>query len=149
MTIRITICDPCRRQGRDDSGASEADGERLAALAGPWVNGNGAVRTQRQSCVMGCDGGRPVAIQGRGGLAFAPGDFTPDAYTADATTCAGLHGESPGSRVPCRQWPHRVTGHFNTRHPPAASARRFSGPHPQGTAGGAMRASASDRPAPR
>lgn len=120
MTTWITICDTCKRDGWAESGASVTDGERLAALVERAVCDAAAmVRTRRHSCLMGCDRGCNVTIQGPGKLAYTLGNFAPEAEAAEAIAgYAALHAQSGTGVVPYRQWPAGVKGHFVTRHPP-------------------------------
>ena len=117
MTTWITICDTCKRDGWEDSGIEQTDGERLAALI--EARANGAVKTRRTSCLMGCTHGCNVAVQGPGKLAYTLGKFEPCAEAAEAIVgYAELHSQSDSGQVPYRQWPQGVKGHFITRHPP-------------------------------
>ena len=119
MTTWITICDTCKREGWEDGDISMTDGERLAALIEARVNGDGTVRTRRQSCLMGCTHGCNVAIQAAGKLAYTLGKFAAEADAAEAIVdYASAHADSDSGQVPFRQWPQGVKGHFITRHPP-------------------------------
>ena len=118
MTTWVTICDTCKRDGWEDSGAEETDGARLAgrveALAVP-----AGVSVRRHGCLMGCGKGCNVAIQALGKLCYTLGGFEPGAEAAQAILdYAGLHAVSETGQVPYRQWPQGVKGHFVTRHPP-------------------------------
>lgn len=118
MTTWITICDTCKREGWESSGMEQTDGERLAKLVEAQAAGR-AVRTRRQSCLMGCTHGCNVAIQGPDKLAYTLGNFAPDTGAAEAIVgYAELHAQSDSGQVPYRQWPPGVKGHFVTRHPP-------------------------------
>ncbi len=117
MTTWITICDTCKMEGWEATGATETDGERLAALV--EAAAGAPLRTRRVSCLMGCSHGCNVAIQAEGKLSYTLGRFTPDTEAAEAITAyAALHSESETGVVPYRQWPEGVKGHFVTRHPP-------------------------------
>jgi predicted metal-binding protein len=118
MSTWITICDTCKRAGWDNSAMQKTDGERLAELIEAQAIGR-AVRTRRQSCLMGCTHGCNVAIQGPDKLAYTLGNFVPDTDAAEAIVgYAELHAHSDSGQVPYRQWPQGVKGHFVTRHPP-------------------------------
>ncbi|WP_226782099.1 DUF1636 family protein [Oceaniglobus trochenteri] len=120
MTTWITICDTCKRDGWDTSGAETTDGERLAALI--ESEPRTGVRTRRVSCLMGCTHGCNVAVQAAGKLCYTLGRFEPDAVSAAAIAdYAALHAASDNGQVPFRQWPVGVKGHFVTRHPPLPS----------------------------
>ena len=117
MTTWITICDTCKRDDWAERGVEQTDGETLAALV--EACGRDGVRTRRVSCLMGCTHGCNVAIQGADKLAYTLGRFTADTVSAEAIAdYAALHAASDTGRVPFREWPVGVKGHFVTRHPP-------------------------------
>ena len=123
MTTWITICDTCKREGWDAETQSNTDGERLAALVEARASGEPDVRTRRVSCLMGCDHGCNVAIQAEGKLAYTLGRFEPIEDAADGiVTYAAQHASSDTGRVPFREWPIAIKGHFVTRHPPLPDA---------------------------
>lgn len=118
MKTWITICDTCKRDGWEDSGAQETDGARFAALVENTAKGS-KLATRRVSCLMGCKHGCNVAIQAAGKLCYTLGAFSPDEEAAQAVVAYALaHAESDSGQVPYRQWPLGVKGHFITRHPP-------------------------------
>jgi predicted metal-binding protein len=98
---------------------AQTDGEKLAALVEAAAEGLHDVKTRRVSCLMGCKAGCNVAVQGAGKLNYTLGDFTPDAEAAEGIVAyAQAHAESETGRVPFREWPIAIKGHFVTRHPP-------------------------------
>lgn len=118
MTSWITICDTCKRDDWAERAVEQTDGETLAALVEAAAQGT-AVRTRRVSCLMGCTHGCNIAIQAKGKLNYTLGRFTPDAESAQAIVdYAAMHAASDTGRVPFRDWPVGVKGHFVTRHPP-------------------------------
>lgn len=123
MTTWITICDTCKRDGWDLTGAAQTDGEKLAALIESAADGVADVRTRRVSCLMGCKAGCNVAVQSAGKLCYTLGDFEPLEEAAEGiVTYAGMHAASDTGQVPYRQWPQAIKGHFVTRHPPLPEA---------------------------
>ncbi len=115
----ITVCDTCRidREAAPTGGA--VDGERLAALVEAAAAGRGEVAVRRHSCLMGCANGCNVTVQGAGKLNYSLGGFAPEAEAAAAIVdYAAKHAASDGGRVPFREWPQGVKGHFVSRHPP-------------------------------
>ena len=122
MTTWITICDTCKRDGWEESGMEQTDGEVLAAQIEALTPADGPVRTRRVSCLMGCTHGCNIAIQGKGKLAYTLGKFDPADPEAEAAESivgyASLHAASDTGQVPYRQWPQGVKGHFITRHQP-------------------------------
>jgi predicted metal-binding protein len=119
MTSWITICDTCKREGRETGDMALTDGERLAALIESASAGIAGLRTRRVSCTMGCERACNVTVQARGKLNYTLGRFEPTGEAADAIVAwATLHHQSATGQVPYRQWPLGVKGHFVTRHPP-------------------------------
>lgn len=117
-TTWITICDTCKREDWVARGESQTDGERLAALIEAAAADTG-LGVRRVSCLMGCDHGCNVAIQGAGKLAYTLGRFEPDKEAAAGIVAyAQGHAASETGQVPYRDWPQAVKGHFITRHPP-------------------------------
>ncbi|OIP84958.1 MAG: hypothetical protein AUK37_05060 [Rhodobacterales bacterium CG2_30_65_12] len=118
MTTWITICDTCKREDWAACGESQTDGECLAALIEAAAAGT-ALATRRTSCLMGCDHGCNVAIQGAGKLAYTLGRFEPsEEAAAGIVAYAQSHAASETGQVPYRDWPQAVKGHFITRLPP-------------------------------
>ncbi len=123
MTTWITICDTCKREGWDAETATQTDGESLAELIETRAKDLTDVKTRRVSCLMGCDHGCNVAIQGAEKLAYTLGRFEPDDDSAKGiVTYAQQHAASDTGRVPFREWPVAIKGHFVTRHPPLPEA---------------------------
>lgn len=123
MTTWITICDTCKREGWDTSGADKTDGEVLAALIEGAAAGVPDLKTRRVSCLMGCKQGCNVAIQAQGKLSYTIGNFEPlDDAAAGIVDYATKHAASENGQVPYREWPQAIKGHFVTRHPPLPEA---------------------------
>jgi len=119
MTTWITICDTCKREGWETGEMLQTDGEKMAALIEAAAINEPMVQTRRVSCLMGCKKACNVAIQGKGKLNYTLGEFTPDAETAAGIVAyAADHAASETGRVPFREWPQAIKGHFVTRHPP-------------------------------
>ncbi|WP_457650708.1 DUF1636 family protein [Profundibacter sp.] len=120
MTTTITICDTCKREGRDET-THKTDGELLADLIEAAAS-NTPVKTRRFSCLMDCDRACNVTIQAEGKLNYTLGQFTPTPEAAEAIVAyAALHAASTSGQVPYRDWPQAIKGHFTTRHPPLPS----------------------------
>ena len=118
MTTWITICDTCKRDDWTAETHDRPHGEDMAALVERHAEGR-AVRTRRVSCLMGCAHGCNIAIQAPGKLAYTLGRFEPTEAAAEAVVAyAEMHAQSDTGRVPFREWPQEVKGHFITRHPP-------------------------------
>ncbi len=118
MTTWITICDTCKRDGWEDTGMDQTDGEALAALVEGAAQGTN-IKTRRVSCLMGCERSCNISIQAENKLAYTLGSFTPEIDAAEGIVAyATAHAESDNGQVPYRQWPEAVKGHFVTRHLP-------------------------------
>ncbi|QQA43190.1 DUF1636 family protein [Pelagovum pacificum] len=118
MTTWITICDTCKREDWDAS-LGRTHGEMLAELIEGAAPEGPDVRLRRVSCLMGCDHGCNVAVQAAGKLCYTLGRFEPTEEAAHAILdYARMHSDSDTGRVPYRDWPQGVKGHFVTRHPP-------------------------------
>lgn len=121
MTTWITICDTCKRDDWDENTQERTHGEEMAELVERHAGGRN-VRTRRVSCLMGCKHGCNVAVQANGKLAYTLGRFAPAEEAARAIVdYAEMHAASETGRVPFRDWPQGVKGHFVTRHPPLPS----------------------------
>ncbi len=122
MTTWITVCDTCKRDDWTAETHTRTHGEDLADLVERQAEGRD-VKTRRVSCLMGCSHGCNVAIQAQGKLAYTLGRFEPGEEAAQAIVdYAEMHAQSDTGRVPFREWPQGVKGHFVTRHPPLPDA---------------------------
>lgn len=119
MQSWITVCDTCKVAGEAKPDATQTDGEIFAALIEAAAADVPNVQTRRVSCLMGCQHGCNVAVQGKDKLAYTLGRFTPDAdAAAGIVEYAAAHAASENGQVPFRTWPQAIKGHFVTRHPP-------------------------------
>ena len=77
------------------------------------------VRVRGFACLMGCDHGCNVAVSGHGKLTYVLGSLEPDRETATAVVeYAAGHRDSDIGKVPFRDWPRLLRGHFVARIPP-------------------------------
>ena len=119
MTTTIFVCDTCRfsrevREGPDGLTGGQMLAERIEALAGER-----GIEVRRQSCLMGCERHCNTAITAPGKLTYVLGMFTPTDASAEAVVeYAEAHAASETGRVPFKQWPQGVKGHFVARIPP-------------------------------
>ncbi|MEM1160654.1 MAG: DUF1636 domain-containing protein [Pseudomonadota bacterium] len=119
MTTTIFVCDTCSYTPREKTGPDGKKGgmilaEKVEALAQQIRT----VDVQRQSCMMGCDRHCNTAITAPGKLTYVLGMFTPtDASATALVDYAELHNASETGRVPFKQWPQGVKGHFVARIP--------------------------------
>ena len=114
MTTRLIICDTCKREGHAPVGGKTC-GEQLARLV---EERNSDLTIQRHSCLMGCERACNIAIQEDGKIAYVMGQFSPTEDDADAILeYATQYSASETGRVPYREWPEGVKGHFVARIP--------------------------------
>ncbi len=113
----ILVCDTCRYSQTEKLNGDQTGGEILADLvekAAPT-----GISVKRHSCLMGCDHHCNIAIRAKGKLTYVLGRFEPNAESAAAITefATGFDASQTG-RVPFREWPQGVKGHFVSRVPP-------------------------------
>lgn len=119
MTTIIFVCDTCSyAPGQKTGPENETGGEMLARMVEAEAVDRGSVEVRRQSCLMGCDRHCNTAITADGKLTYVLGMFKPSEASAEAIVdYACLHAESDTGRVPFKQWPQGVKGHFVARIP--------------------------------
>lgn len=118
MTTTIFVCDTCAyARGEKIGPDGQTGGEILAAEVERLAKGAG-LDVRRQSCLMGCDRHCNTAITAPGKLTYVLGMFTPtEASARGVVEYAKLHAGSETGRVPFKQWPQEVKGHFVARIP--------------------------------
>lgn len=113
----IVACNTCRhsRDAREDDTGQRADARLIAALRA--VQG----RDERYACTEFCT----VHLRAPDKVGYVLGRFSPDEEAATAILDYALHyAESEHGRVPFKQWPEGVKGHFITRTPPPGFVAR-------------------------
>lgn len=119
----IIACNTCRHsaEARDDP-AGQRGGALLAAAlhavktADPRYSG---VAVQEMPCLFACTEFCTVHLRAPGKVSYVLGRFTPDEDAARAILDYAVHyAASEHGRVPFRDWPPGVKGHFITRSPP-------------------------------
>jgi predicted metal-binding protein len=122
MTTWITVCDTCKRDDWSAETDALTDGEVLASAVEKAAEGTD-IKTRRVSCLMGCSHSCNIAIQAQGKLAYTLGKFDASEAAAEGIVeYAQQHAASDTGRVPFREWPVAIRGHFITRHPPLPDA---------------------------
>lgn len=113
----ILVCDTCRFSEAEKLHGEQTGGEILADLV-EKAAGSG-IRVKRHACLMGCDDHCNIAVRAKGKLTYVLGRFEPnnDSAEAIAAFAAGFATSETG-RVPFREWPQGVKGHFVSRVPP-------------------------------
>lgn len=119
----VVVCNTCRlsAEAREDDqgrrgGALLEQALRAVQAADPELQG---VAIQAMPCLFACTRSCTVHIRAPGKVGYVLGDFSADAEAARAILeYAAAHAASDKGRVPFRQWPQGVKGHFITRTPP-------------------------------
>ena len=77
------------------------------------------IAVQEMPCLFACTEFCTVHLRAPGKVGYVLGRFTPDADAATALLDYALaYAESEHGRVPFKEWPQGVKGHFITRTPP-------------------------------
>ncbi|MEC3909812.1 DUF1636 domain-containing protein [Sphingobium sp. CR2-8] len=119
----IVACSTCRfsAEARDDAqavrgGARLAEALRTVQASDPRY---ATVAVQDMPCFFACTDHCTVHLRAPGKVSYILGRFTPDADAARAILdYAVQYAASDHGRVPFKQWPEGVKGHFITRSPP-------------------------------
>ena len=119
----VVACNTCRfsADSRED-GDGVRGGERLVAALRDIQAADPRYRdiaVQEMPCLFACSDHCTVHIRAPGKVGYVLGRFTPDAEAARAILDYSLHhAASEEGRVPFRDWPQGVKGHFIVRVPP-------------------------------
>ena len=115
MTSRLIICDTCKREGHQPLDGKTC-GEQLADLI---LAKQPNLTVEKHSCLMGCERACNIALQEDGKLSYVLGTFDPTEEAADGIIeYALMYQDAENGRVPYKQWPQAVKGHFVARIPP-------------------------------
>jgi len=119
----VVVCNTCKLSAdvREDDqgrrgGALLEEAMRAVQAADPKLQG---VAIQAMPCLFACTRSCTVHIRAPGKVGYVLGDFVPGEDAARAILeYAAAHAASEEGRVPFREWPQGVKGHFITRTPP-------------------------------
>lgn len=119
----IVVCNTCRfsAEAREDAagrrgGALLAVALRAAQAADPRYAG---IAVQEMPCLFACNEHCTVHLRAPGKMGYVLGRFAPDAGAATAILDYAVHhAASEHGRVPFKEWPQGVKGHFLVRTPP-------------------------------
>ncbi|MEM9210734.1 MAG: DUF1636 domain-containing protein [Pseudomonadota bacterium] len=118
MKTRLIICDTCRVNKAEPVNGKTC-GEQLHDLTVAAHDQDPSVTIEKHSCLMGCDRACNIAITSEGRMTYVLGEFTPDQESAEAILkYTRLYSASSDGRVPYREWPDAIKGHFTARIPP-------------------------------
>lgn len=119
----VVACNTCRlsAEAREDGEGKRGGAllvEALRAAKASDVRYDG-VAVQEMPCLFACTEHCTVHIRAPGKISYVLGRFTPDEEAARAILdYAASYAQSEHGRVPFREWPQGVKGHFITRSPP-------------------------------
>jgi len=119
----IVVCNTCRHSAdaqEDEAGmrggARMVKALRQAQASDPRYAG---IAVQEMPCLFACAEFCTVHLRAPDKVGYVLGRFTPDAEAATALLDYAVHyATSEHGRVPFKQWPQGVKGHFITRTPP-------------------------------
>lgn len=119
----VVACNTCRfsADSREDPEGVRGGARLVAALREVQTSDPryADVAVQEMPCLFACSDHCTVHIRAPGKVGYVLGRFTPDAESAQAILDYAVHhAASEEGRVPFRDWPQGVKGHFIVRVPP-------------------------------
>lgn len=119
----IVACNTCRLSSemREDAAGARGGAKLVAALRQVKESDDryAAIAVQEMPCLFACAEFCTVHLRAPGKVSYVLGRFAPDEEAARAILDYALHyASSEHGRVPFRDWPQGVKGHFITRSPP-------------------------------
>lgn len=119
----IVACNTCRLSGdaREDESGQRGGARLVAALRAAKAADRryAGIAVQEMPCLFACADFCTVHLRAPGKVSYVLGRFTPDGDAARAILDYAVHyAASEHGRVPFRDWPQGVKGHFITRSPP-------------------------------
>jgi predicted metal-binding protein len=119
----IVACNTCRHSGdaREDQDGMRGGARLVSVLRA--VKASDArydgVAVQEMPCLFACSDFCTVHLRAPAKVGYVLGRFTPDEESARAILDYAVHyAASAHGRVPFKDWPQGVKGHFITRTPP-------------------------------
>ncbi|WP_156678206.1 DUF1636 domain-containing protein [Sphingomonas profundi] len=118
--VACTTCRLSREEQEDEAGVR--GGARLAEALRAVKASDGryaGIAVQEMPCLFACAEFCTIHLRAPGKISYVLGRFTPDEEAARAILDYAVHyAASEHGRVPFRDWPQGVKGHFITRSPP-------------------------------
>ena len=119
----VVACNTCRltKDAREDDQGVRGGARLVEALRAVKASDDryDGVAVQEMPCLFACTEHCTIHIRAPGKVSYVLGRFTPDTEAAQAILDYAVHyAESENGRVPFKQWPQGVKGHFITRSPP-------------------------------
>ena len=121
--LSVVACNTCRvsADAREDADGVRGGAMLVAALeAAKAADPRYAdVAIQQMPCLFSCSEHCSVHLRAPGKVGYLLGRFTPDAEAARAILDYAVHyADSAEGRVPFKNWPQGIKGHFIARIPP-------------------------------
>ncbi|PVX30323.1 DUF1636 domain-containing protein [Sphingomonas pokkalii] len=119
----IVACNTCRHSValREDAEGVRGGARLVEALRAVQAKDAryAGVAVQEMPCLFACNEHCTVHLRAPGKVGYVLGRFTPDADAAQAILDYAVHyAASEHGRVPFKEWPQGVKGHFLVRTPP-------------------------------
>lgn len=119
----VVACNTCRHSGeaREDGTGARGGAKLVAALRAVRESDEryAGIAVQEMPCLFACTEFCTVHLRAPGKVGYVLGRFTPDTAAAAAILDYAVeYAASEHGRVPFKQWPQGVKGHFITRTPP-------------------------------
>jgi len=120
----VVACNTCRmsKDSREDETGARGGARLVKALNDAKASDEryAGIAVQEMPCLFACTDHCTVHLRAPGKVGYVLGRFTPDDDAARAILDYAVHyADSEHGRVPFKQWPQGVKGHFITRTPPA------------------------------
>ncbi|WP_010216405.1 DUF1636 domain-containing protein [Sphingomonas sp. PAMC 26621] len=121
--LAVIACNTCRlsAEEREDTDGTRGGALLVAALeAAKAADPRYAdVAIQQMPCLFSCTEHCSIHLRAPGKVGYLLGRFSPDAEAARAILDYAVHyADSDHGRVPYKQWPQGIKGHFIARTPP-------------------------------
>jgi predicted metal-binding protein len=119
----VVACNTCAlsKNAREDDKGARGGARLVEALRAVQASDSryAGIMVQEMPCLFACTESCTVHLRAPGKVGYVLGRFTPDAEAAGAILDYAVHyAASEHGRVPFKQWPQGVKGHFITRTPP-------------------------------
>ena len=119
----VVACNTCRlsADAREDEQGQRGGARLVTALLAAKAGDDryAAIAVQEMPCLFACTEHCTIHLRAPGKVGYVLGRFTPDGEAARAILDYAVHyADSEHGRVPFKQWPQGVKGHFITRTPP-------------------------------
>lgn len=119
----IVACNTCRhsQDEREDSAGLRGGAQLVAALRAVQERDEryAGIAVQEMPCLFACTDFCTLHLRAPGKVGYVLGRFKPNEESATAILEYAVHyAASEHGRVPFKQWPQGVKGHFITRTPP-------------------------------